>query len=96
VLAVSNNFVVGLGINSSLQTLDEVENVLGNVEWVFSWRFLPTTPSWIFEGIDVGGEKIDTSPTKVVEGACFSTDNGRDVFDELVIKRRTKDDGLWE
>lgn len=83
-------------INTALQTLDEVEDVLRGTEWILSWGFLSTTPTRIPERVDVRGEKVNTSATSIVESASLCTDDGGHLFDELVVESRRHDDRLRE
>ena len=49
VLAVGDDFEVGLGVDAALEADDEVVDVVLEMEGVFSWCLLTTTPARILE-----------------------------------------------
>ena len=79
--AVGNDFRIFLCAVTTLQTMDEIQNVLSDVERIFSGRLLPTAPSGILERINIRCEEIETSETVVIESASFCANNGCCIVD---------------
>lgn len=93
--AVGRDEVLGW-VEAALYTEDEVVDVLGCVIWILSGRFLTTTPSRIFERIDIWRKVIQTGPTSVVERTRLFAYDGGNLMDELIVKGGRSKYGFWE
>ena len=96
VLAVCDDFVVWIRREPALQPSDELINVLGDMEWVFSGRLLSSAPSRVFERVDIWSEEVQSCSAGVVERARLGADNGCNGVHEFIVKTRTDDNRLRE
>lgn len=87
VLAVCDNLVVRLRVDPALQSLDEVEDILGDMEGILAGGFLSTAPARVLKWVNVWCEEVDACATGVVECARFSADDHGHFFDEIVVER---------
>jgi hypothetical protein len=83
-----------LRIIASLEAINESSNIGRQVENVFSWSFLASTPARVFEAIDVRNPEVKTAPVGIVERPALCADNGCNGIDEFVVKSRTHENGL--
>lgn len=60
-LAIGTDFEEWLGIKATLQSLNEIEDVLRGSKWIFSWGFLTPSPSRIPKRVYIWRKEIQSS-----------------------------------
>lgn len=85
-LAVGYNLDVGSGVNTPLQTINQVVHILREVIRILAGSFLPPTPARVFERIDIRSKKVNARSGKIVESSGFRADNGGYLFDKGIVE----------
>jgi hypothetical protein len=83
VLTVGNDFDVRLWVDSALEAVDQVVDVCGSVQCIFTWSLLATSPTRVSPRIDVGGEVVKSGAMDVVKRARLCADYCCDGLGEL-------------